>query len=121
MIRSQIADGHCSPGSAEPGSASKPEVLTYNRQVVKMVTMAMARRKTTVYLDADVVRASRVLAARTGQHEYEIVNAALRSFLGLAAVERVWARSQLTGEEATALASGELQAVRREAGGGTAG
>ena len=51
--------------------------------------MAMARRKTTVYLDEDVIRASRVLAARTGQHEYEIVNAALRSFLGLAAVERV--------------------------------
>ena len=45
----------------------------------------MARRKTTVYLDEDIVRASRVLAARTGQHEYEIVNAALRSFLGLAA------------------------------------
>ena len=83
--------------------------------------MAMARRKTTVYLDEDVVRASRVLAARTGQHEYEIVNAALRSFLGLAAVERVWARSQLTDEEAAALAYGELHAARREAGGGTAG
>jgi hypothetical protein len=86
-----------------------------------MVAMAMARRKTTVYLDEDVLRASRVLAARTGQHEHEIVNAALRSFLGLAAVERVWARGQLTGEETAALACGELQAMRREAGGGTAG
>jgi hypothetical protein len=62
-----------------------------------------------------------VLAARTGQHEYEIVNAALRSFLGLAAVERVWARSPLTDEQAAALAYGELRAMRREAGGGTAG
>lgn len=81
--------------------------------------MAIARRKTTVYLDEDVIRASRVLAARTGQHEYEIVNAALRSFLGLAAVERVRARSQLTDEEAGGLAYSELRAMRREAGGGT--
>ena len=80
--------------------------------------MATARRKTTVYLDEDVIRASRVLAARTGQHEYEIVNAALRSFLGLATVERVWARSPLTDDEAAPLANGELQAMRREAGGG---
>src|ERR1039458_3920199 len=83
--------------------------------------MAMARRKTTVYLDEDVVRASRVLAARAGLQEYEIVNGALRTFLGLAAVERVWAGSQLTDEEAATLAYGELQAMRREAGGGTAG
>jgi hypothetical protein len=82
--------------------------------------MAMARRKTTVYLDEDVLRASRVLAARTGQHEYEIVNAALRSFLGLAAVERVWARSHLSEQEASALASSELRAMREEAGGGAA-
>jgi hypothetical protein len=86
-----------------------------------MGLMAMARRKTTVYLDEDVLRASRVFAARTGQHEYEIVNAALRSFLGLAAVQRVWERSQLTDEGAAAVAHGELRAMRREAGGGTAG
>ena len=95
--------------------------MTSSRETFKMVAMAMVRRKTTVYLDEDVVRASRVLAARTGQHEYEIVNAALRSFLGLAAVERVWARSPLTDEQAAALAYGELRAMRREAGGGTAG
>lgn len=95
--------------------------MTCTRQAVKMGLMAMARRKTTVYLDEDVLRASRVFAARTGQHEYEIVNAALRSFLGLAAVERVWERSQLTDEGAAAVAYGELRAMRREAGGGTAG
>jgi hypothetical protein len=80
----------------------------------------MARRKTTVYLDEDVLRASRVLAARTGQHEYEIVNAALRSFLGLAAVERVWARGHLSEEEVAAFASSELRAMREEASGVTA-
>lgn len=96
-------------------------MLTYTRQFVKMAGVAIARRKTTVYLDEDVVRASRVLAARTGQHEYEIVNAALRSYLGLAAVERVWARSQLTDEQAAVLAYSELRALRREAGGGIPG
>jgi hypothetical protein len=94
-------------------------VLTYTHQDARVKAMATARRKTTVYLDEDVLRASRVLAARTGQHEYEIVNAALRSFLGLAAVERVWGRSQLSEEQAAALAYGELRAMRRDRGGDT--
>ena len=74
----------------------------------------MRRQKTTVYLDEQVLRAAKVLAARTGQREYEIVNAALRSYLGLAAVERVWGRSGLSEEEASALAREELAAQRRE-------
>ncbi|MGA7172334.1 MAG: hypothetical protein WCB86_02965 [Candidatus Dormiibacterota bacterium] len=57
-----------------------------------------------------------MLAARTGHREYEIVNAALRSFLGLAAAERVWARSELSEEEATELASSELHSMRKEGG-----
>lgn len=80
----------------------------------------MAKLKTTVYLDDDVARAAKVLAARTGQREYEIVNEALRRYLGLAAVEGVWARSTLTEHEADDLAYGELHAVRREEAGDAA-
>lgn len=74
--------------------------------------LAISRRKATVYLDEDGRRASRVLAARTGQHEYEMVNAAVRGFLGLAAVERVWARGELS--EADKLASSDLRSIRDE-------
>ena len=75
---------------------------------------AMAKKKTTVYLDESVLRATKVFAARTGRREYEIVDAALRGYLGLSAVEAVWQRSPLTEEEATQLAYQELQAMRRE-------
>ncbi len=74
----------------------------------------MAKRKTTVYIDDEVLRATKVLAARTGRREYEIVGDALRSYLGLEAVESVWRRSQLTAEEAQAIAYEELHAMRDE-------
>jgi len=79
----------------------------------------MGKLKTTVYLDDDVARAAKVLAARTGQREYEIVNEALRRYLGLEAVEDVWAHSTLTEQEATDLAYSELHAMRREEAAGT--
>jgi hypothetical protein len=74
----------------------------------------MARRKTTTYLEEDVARAARVMAARTGQKEYEIINEALRGYLGLAAVEKVWARNRLSTDEASTLAYSELTQMRRE-------
>lgn len=76
--------------------------------------MPSVKRKTTVYIDDDVLRATKVFAARTGQREYSVVNEALRAFLGLGVVEEVWARSALTEEESLALAYGELRAMHRE-------
>jgi hypothetical protein len=72
------------------------------------------KRKTTVYIDDDVLRATKVFAARTGQREYSVVNEALRSFLGLAVVDEVWGQSNLTEDESLALAYDELRAMRRE-------
>jgi plasmid stability protein len=72
----------------------------------------MARIKTTVYVDPDVLRAMRIRAARTAKRHSEVVEEALREYLGLAAVERVRARSHLTGDEAMALAYRELEAER---------
>lgn len=77
----------------------------------------MAKKKTTIYLDESVLRATKVFAARTGRREYEIVDAALRGYLGLSAVEAVWERSALTEGEALQLAYEELLAMRRERGG----
>jgi len=43
--------------------------------------VAKARRKTTVYLDADLITATKVLAASTGRRDYEVIEAALRSYM----------------------------------------
>lgn len=55
-----------------------------------------------VYLDDEVLRATKVLAARTGRPEYAIVDEALRSYLGLDTVAAVWQRSTLSDEDALA-------------------
>ena len=71
------------------------------------------RRKTTVYLEPDLLRAAKVWAARTGRKDYEIMEEALRSYLGLEVLENVWAKSDLAEEEALELAYKEIHASRR--------
>jgi hypothetical protein len=66
------------------------------------------KRKTTVYLEDDLLRAMRVAAARAGKRDYQIVEDALRAYLGLELLERVGARSTITEEDALALAYQEL-------------
>lgn len=77
----------------------------------------MARKKTTVYLDEGLLRQAKVAAARAGQHDYEVIEAALRRYLGFEVVDRVWARNAaepLDPDEALALAYEELDAIRAE-------
>ena len=72
----------------------------------------MAKRKTTIYVDEEILRAARVAAARSGKRDSQIVEEALRQYLGLGVLERVWSRSTLTEDEALALAYEELHASR---------
>lgn len=83
----------------------------------------MARRKTTVYLDPDVVTATKVLAAARAQSESRLVEDALRAYLRdaeaaeartdlRALMERLGTRAQPEDEEAMALAVEEVRAVR---------
>lgn len=72
----------------------------------------MARAKTTVYLDAELLKAARVTAARLGKKDYEIFEDALRSYLGIDVLERVWRNANLREEEALDLAYKELRASR---------
>lgn len=80
--------------------------------------MATNRRKVTLYVDEDVLRATRVRAARTDRRDSDVVEDALRSYLGLSVVERVWAHSDLDGDEAMRLAVEETRAVRAGRGAG---
>jgi hypothetical protein len=74
----------------------------------------MARAKATVYLAPDVLRAARVRAARTGKRDSDVVEEALREYLGLAALDRIRAKSDLDEDGARQLAYEELHEMRRE-------
>jgi hypothetical protein len=72
------------------------------------------KRKVTLYVDEDVLRAARVRAARTDKRDSEVVEDALRAYLGFDVVARAWARSDLSEDEALTLAGAEIHAVRAE-------
>jgi hypothetical protein len=79
----------------------------------------MGRKKTTVYIDESLLRAAKVAAARAGKHEYEVFEEALRRHLAFAEVlERVWSgitpEAAPSDEEAAAIASEEIAAMRAE-------
>ncbi len=75
---------------------------------------ATPKKKVTFYLPEDLVRAARVRAARSDQRDSEVVEAALRAYLGYDVVERVWARSDLDEDKAMRLAVSEIHAMRDE-------
>jgi hypothetical protein len=73
----------------------------------------MAKQKTTVYVEEDVLRAARVLAARTGRKDSEVVEAALRRYLGFEALERIWGRNpDLDEDDAMELARAAVDEIR---------
>ena len=63
-------------------------------------------------LDPEVLRATRIRAARTGRRDSDV--------LGLAVVDRIRSRFDLDEEEAIRLANEELRAMRRDRGKGRA-
>ena len=66
-----------------------------------------------MYLEDDLLRATKVAAARAGKRDYQVVEEALRAYLGFELLERVAARSDLKGDEALDLAYRELHQSRR--------
>jgi hypothetical protein len=66
-----------------------------------------------VYLEDNLLRALKVAAARAGQHEYQVVEQALRGFLGMELLDKVGSRSSLSEREALALPYSQLHRSRR--------
>ena len=60
-----------------------------------------------------MLQATKVAAARAGKRDYQVVEEALRAYLGLELLERVGARSKLREDEALDLAYQELHQSRR--------
>jgi Arc/MetJ family transcription regulator len=60
----------------------------------------MAKTRTTLTIDEDLLRAVKIRAARAGKGESEIIEEALRRQLGFDLLDRLWDRNQLSEAEA---------------------
>jgi plasmid stability protein len=74
----------------------------------------MARVKTTLSIDEDLMRQVRIRAARAGKRPSDVLEAALREGLGV--IERIRAKAQLSEDEALDLTSRVVHEVRRRRG-----
>jgi len=72
----------------------------------------VAKVRTTLTIDEDVLRSVRVRAARSGRGDSEVIEEAVRRGLGLDVFERLWEKNDLAEDEAMELAL-EAQAAAR--------
>ena len=85
--------------------------MTAARQNADMGT----KQKVTLYIDDEVLRHARVLAARTGKRDSDVVEEALREHLGFNMWERLAARNaDLTDDEVMQMVVEEIRAYRLE-------
>ena len=74
----------------------------------------MAKAKTTIYVDEDLLRGARVYAARKDMKDSEVFELALRRILGRDVLDDIWARnSGVDPDLAEQVAYEELRASRR--------
>lgn len=74
----------------------------------------MPKARTTLTIDPDVLRAVKVRAARTGRGDSEVIEEAVRRYLGFDLLDRLWSRDdELTEESATQLALEAQRFARR--------
>lgn len=74
----------------------------------------MAKAKTTIYVDEDLLRGARVYAARKDMKDSEVFELALRRILGRDVLDDIWARnSGVDPDVAEQVAYEELRASRR--------
>jgi hypothetical protein len=72
----------------------------------------MTKVRTTLTVDADVLRAVKVRAARLGKGDSDVIEEALRRDLGLDLLDRLWDGADLDESEAMALALEAQHATR---------
>ena len=73
----------------------------------------MAKVRTTLTIDDEVLRAVKVRAARTGKGDSEVIEEVLRRGLGFDVLERLWQRNDLDEDAAMALAVEAQHRTRR--------
>lgn len=73
----------------------------------------MAKTRTTLTIDDELLRAVKVRAARTGKGDSEVIEDAVRRALGFDLLDRLWVRNDLPEHEAMDLAVKAQHATRR--------
>jgi metal-responsive CopG/Arc/MetJ family transcriptional regulator len=73
----------------------------------------MAKVRTTLTIDEEVLRAVKVRSARSGRGDSEVIEEALRRELGFDLLEQLWQRNDLGEDEAVALAVEAQHKTRR--------
>ena len=73
----------------------------------------MAKVRTTLTINEEVLRAVKVRSARTGKGDSEVIEEALRRELGFDLLDRLWQRNDLDEEQALALAVEAQHKTRR--------
>jgi hypothetical protein len=73
----------------------------------------MPKIRTTLTIDADVLRAVKVHGARTGKGDSEVIEEAVRRELGFDLLERLWKREDAGEDQAVELAVEAQHATRR--------
>jgi Ribbon-helix-helix protein, copG family len=75
----------------------------------------MAKTRTTVTLDEEVLKAVKLRAARQGRRESEVIESALRDSLLMSPLEKMWAKvDPMPEDEAMELALQEQKAARAQ-------
>jgi metal-responsive CopG/Arc/MetJ family transcriptional regulator len=73
----------------------------------------MAKVRTTLTIDEEVLRAVKVRGARSGKGDSEVIEEALRRELGFDLLEQLWQRNDLGEDKAVALAVEAQHKTRR--------
>ena len=73
----------------------------------------MAKVRTTLTIEENVLRAVKVRAARTGKGDSEVIEEAVRRQLGLDLLERLWQTADLSESNAIELAVEAQHQTRR--------
>jgi hypothetical protein len=73
----------------------------------------MAKVRTTLTVDEEVLRAVKIRGARTGKGDSEVIEDALRRDFGLDLLDRLWRRNDLSEEHASELAVEAQHSTRR--------
>jgi len=63
----------------------------------------MPKVRTTLTLDADLMRMVKVRAARQGKGDSEVIEESLRRDLGLEVLDRLWSKKRMSEEDALQL------------------
>jgi hypothetical protein len=74
----------------------------------------MAKVRTTLTIDEDLLRWVKIRAARTGKGDSAVIEEAVRRDLGLDLLDRLWTRNELPEDEAAALAVEAQHRTRRQ-------